>query len=230
MTEQDNLALREISTRWSCVKDVNRFTLRYISAMSRLLQFMMKEEDSSKEVLQRFLLKVVERGFNEELPKSGRFRDYLARSLRNAAIDFYREKNPAQAEDFMLVELADGADPHEEMWQESWTECLLDRAWQKLEQHQYTTVNCYYHTILRLACENGDQSSAAMATIVSNQLPQSLSAESYRKQLSRARRKFAGFLATEVRETLEAPTDADLAEELATLGLKRYLDRFDANL
>ncbi|MEM7560472.1 MAG: hypothetical protein AAF394_15225, partial [Planctomycetota bacterium] len=99
MTEGENAALREISTRWSCVKDINRFTLRYVSAMTRLLQVIMKQEDASREVLQRFLLKVVERGFNEEMPTSGRFRDYLARSLRNAAIDYFREKKPAQAGD-----------------------------------------------------------------------------------------------------------------------------------
>ncbi|MEM7559344.1 MAG: hypothetical protein AAF394_09480, partial [Planctomycetota bacterium] len=126
------------------------------------------------------------------------------------------------------AELEDKTDSHDQIWEESWTECLLDRAWQKLEHHQYTTDKCYYHTILKLAAENPQASSSEMAESVSKQLPQPISAESYRKQLSRARRKFAGFLAVEVQQTLEAPTEEELQEEIASLGLKRYIDRFDA--
>ncbi|MEM8734911.1 MAG: sigma-70 family RNA polymerase sigma factor [Planctomycetota bacterium] len=225
--ESDKEALREISTRWSCVQDPNRFTLRYISAMKHLLLVIMKDEDAATDVLQRFLLKVIERGIQKEVQAGGRFRDYLAKSLRNAAIDFYRSKAPSQASELLLQGLEDKTPSHDEVWRESWTSCLLDRAWQKLERYEYTTQDCIYHRVLKLSSENPQRTSSELAERLAQVVFRPVTAESFRQQLSRARRKFAEFLHVEVQQTLEAPTEDELQHEIASLGLKKYFDRFD---
>ena len=51
-------------------------------------------------------------------------------------------------------------------------------------------------------------------------------AETFRKQVSRARRLFARMLVKEVARTLEAPEPAEVEEELAALGLIHFVKDF----
>lgn len=221
--------LFDISTRWSCVKDINRFVLRYIEAMRHLLVLVVKDEDDARDVLQGFLIKVVERGFRSDVPRSGRFRDYLARSLRNAAMDHFRQAKPTQASETLLAQIESERDSHEDLWKRSWTSCLIDRAWQKLEHHQYTQKGSLQHSVLRFAVDNPSLDSKQAAAKFAESQHVSVTPEAYRQQLSRARRKFAQLLTEEVRQTLEAPSAAELEEEIATLGLQSYTQRYQSS-
>ncbi|MEM6469986.1 MAG: hypothetical protein AAF802_10565 [Planctomycetota bacterium] len=225
--EDVNLSdLREISTRWSAVKDVNRFVLRYTEAMSRLLRLVLEDEDAAREVLQAFLLKVVERGFRDSIPESGRFRDYLARSLRNAAIDYLRLKKPQQASEEMLQQLESEWEDVDGQWRKQWTECLLDRAWQQLEHHQYETPNSIAYDSLRLSTDKPESASSDLATELSSTLGRKIEPATFRQNLHRARLRFAALLVQEVRETLENPTPQQLDDEVTSLGLQPYIERY----
>ncbi|MEO1524773.1 MAG: hypothetical protein AAFX06_05020 [Planctomycetota bacterium] len=215
--------LAHISTRWSCVKDINRFVLRYIDAMRHLLVLVVKDEDDAREVLQGFLTKVVERGFRNEVPTSGRFRDYLARSLRNAAMDHFRQAKPVQASEGLLAQIESERETHDDLWKRTWTSCLIDRAWQKLEHHQYTNEGTFAYSILRFSVENSGLDSKHAAAQFASVQGTTLTPEAYRKQVSRARRKFAQLLTEEVRQTLESPTAESLDEEISSLGLQPYV-------
>lgn len=215
--------LKDISTRWSEVRDINRFVLRYTDAMNRLLKMILKDEDTSRDVLQAFLLRIIERGFRDDLPNSGRFRDYLTKSLRNAAIDYFRKAQPKQLSDEALQQLESKWDSTDQQWKQSWTRCLVDRAWQQLEHFQYETDNCHYFDVLRISTEHPEANSTRCAQLLSDSVGKTVSAESYRQQLSRSRRRFAEILGTEIRETLDDPTPELVADEVAALGLKEYL-------
>ena len=221
----DESRLGNISTRWSCVQDINRFVLRYANAMNRLLQVIINDEESSREVLQSFLIKVMEKGFGSDIPRSGRFRDYLAKSLRNAAMDHFRKNMPAQADELTLQQLEAKWESVEDQWRQSWTQCLLERAWQQLEHVQYSTPDCRYYDVLRFSVDHRELSSEASAAKLSRLLDRPLTAGAYRQQLSRARTRFAQLLWREIRETLEEPTQEAIDEEIAALGLRTYLDR-----
>ncbi|MEM0925044.1 MAG: hypothetical protein AAGJ83_03325 [Planctomycetota bacterium] len=215
--------LKDISTRWSEVRDVNRFVLRYTDAMSRLLNMILKDEDASRDVLQAFLLRIIERGFRDDLPKGGRFRDYLTKSLRNAAIDYFRTFRPTQLSEEALHQLESRWDSADEQWKQSWTRCLVDRAWQQLEHFQYETKNCHYFDVLRIGVEHPDSDSNRCAELLAEITGHEVSPESYRQQLALARRRFAELLRSEVRETLDAPSEEVIAEEIAALGLKKFV-------
>lgn len=222
----EHARLRDISTRWSCIKDVNRFVLRYTSAMSSLLELTLKDKDISKDVLQSFLVKVIERGFHEDITDNGRFRDYLGRSLRNAAIDHFRGKQPSQASDEMLNTLQSRWDSHDDSWKQAWTRCLLDRAWQQLEHQQYSSPGSLYYTVLRFSVDHPDSRSESAAEILSSETGREISASSFRQQLKRARERFARHLVDEIRETLEEPTEDAIEQEIAALGLQTYITRY----
>jgi hypothetical protein len=63
-----------------------------------------------------------------------------------------------------------------------------------------------------------------MADALTQQLGRSVNAEWVRQKLSRARKKFADLLATEVRRSLSEKTEEAIREELAALGLLKYID------
>lgn len=218
--------LKEISTRWSQVRDVNRFVLRYTPAMQKYLAVILQDEDTAQDVLQSYLVRVIQKGFRDSIPDSGRFRDYLTRSVRNAAINQIRSKKMAQARDVMLLQIESQWTTNDENWRRSWTECLLQRAWDAMEASEYEKkTRTHLYTILWHATDNPKQSSDAAATAISKTLRANINAAAYRKQLSRARQQFAEFLIAEVRETLEDPTPELLRDEVAELGLLPFVGK-----
>ncbi|MEL7337823.1 MAG: hypothetical protein AAFN70_16635, partial [Planctomycetota bacterium] len=110
-------------------------------------------------------------------------------------------------------------------WQQSWTRCLLDRTWDQLEHHQQSTPGCRYYDVLALATDSPDQSSADAAAVLSA-TGNEMSPVAYRQSLHRARKCFAKLLIEEVRQTLDAPTDEGLQQEICELGLSSYVDRY----
>jgi hypothetical protein len=82
-------------------------------------------------------------------------------------------------------------------------------------------------TVLRLAADHPDESSAALAGRASARAGRTVSVDVFRKQLSRARRRFAQLLVNEIGETLDEGVSAeDVVEELCDLGLLEHVRDF----
>ena len=219
--------LHEISTQWSKLQDIHIFVLRYAGAIERYLQFLLRDEEDGREAAQGFLLKIVETGFRTATPDKGRFRNYLMRAVQNAAHQYVRDKQRVRtrllATELFEVPTVDAS--LEQAWLDEWRTCILDRAWKRLKNIERTEPNNYHWTVLQAATENvtdrqGDKlDSTQLAAQVSQQLDQPMTAEAFRKQLSRARRSFAKILVDEVRETLDDPSEEMVREELQTAGL-----------
>src|SRR4051812_50174451 len=71
-----------------------KFVLRYAPAIRGYLQALLPQPADVDEVLQEFLLSVLEHGFRPERVRRGRFRDYLIATVRYCAWRYLRRKKP----------------------------------------------------------------------------------------------------------------------------------------
>ena len=224
--ERDVWDLRGISTQWSAVSDANAFVLRYVNAIEQYLQKLLRNEDDVEDVLQQFLVKVLENGFSRASPDRGRFRFYLIRSVKNEVLTWQRTQSRRRTTSIdQLAEPATESTSSED-WDNEWQKCLLDRCWLHLRQHESERTGNLCHTILQLATDHPSSSSEQLAESVSLQTGQQLTPAAYRKQLSRARKLFAECLVREVSETLDQPTPEVVKQELSELGLLSHVRDF----
>jgi DNA-directed RNA polymerase specialized sigma24 family protein len=212
--------LEQISTRWNSVNDPLQFVMRYAPAIRNYLGALIPNQHDADEATQEFLLRAVQRGFRHASPDRGRFRDYLKAAVRNAAFKHLRRRRNAISIDAVPDPAAEVAD---RIWLRDWHNCILTRAWRSLDRHEREHPGGLAHTVLKIAADYAEEDSAAQAARVSASCGRPVRADAFRKQLSRARRLFAGFLVEAVRETLEEPTPERVQEELGELGLLRYV-------
>lgn len=217
--------LDQISTRWAAVRDPIKFLMRYGPAIGKYLSALLKNEHDAEEASQEFLLRVLEHGFAAADPDRGRFRDYLKRAVRNAALTRLRKKQVMLQEESALDAFlaTDSAASADRTFLDDWRGCLLDRVWRKLQGHQQRKAGNRFHTVLRLTVDHPEADSETLAALVADQHGTPLRADAFRKQLSRARQLFARLLIAEVAQTLERPTPELLQEELTELGLIDYV-------
>jgi hypothetical protein len=102
----------------------------------------------------------------------------------------------------------------------------LKRAWRNLEKHQNRSADDIYYTALRLAVFHPADDSVTLAALAGNILGRTIRPDTFRKQLSRARRLFAELLVKEIAQTLDYPVPALVEEELVDLGLMSYVSHF----
>jgi len=220
-------ALDLISTRWPILADPNQFVQRYEPAIRKYLEALLKDPHDAEEVAQDFLLRGLQRGFVRTPDLRGRFRDYLKTAVRNAALMHLRRRKPGQVGCCDPARLAcpdaDVQEEAEQQWLARWRRCVLDRAWQALEQFQARAPGNLAYTVLRLAADNPREDSMTLADRASALAGRPLRADAFRKQLSRARRLFAELVVAEVTLTLDEPTRPRLEEELCELGLLAYV-------
>jgi RNA polymerase sigma-70 factor (ECF subfamily) len=219
--------LDQISTHWTAVSKPDQFTLRYVQSVLAYLKALLGNEQDAEEVLQEFMLRVFEKGFQSASPERGRFRHYLKVSVRNAALAWLRQRRP-EAVDVALLQdtVADrGSGPEKEM-DDSWRRSLLDKAWRELDRHERSSPDNHAHTVLRIAAEHPEESAAAQAARVSALLGKELRPDAFRKQLSRARRRFAELVLIEVYQDLDTEDPAVVEEELIELRLMDYVRDF----
>ncbi|MBI1914311.1 MAG: sigma-70 family RNA polymerase sigma factor [Planctomycetes bacterium] len=221
--------LDQISTIWPAISDPVKFVLRYATAVRKYLDALLKDPHDAEDVAQEFLLHVFERGFVNAVPERGRFRDYLKRAVRNTAISYWRRKHSRSHEVLPDVLPADVDDPHqaaEAAWLAEWRRCVLNKAWLSLEAYQIRSPGNLFHTVLRLSVDHPDESSDALAARASRCIGRPLRADAFRKQLSRARRHFAGLLLHQVLQELESPTPEEVRAEFDEFGLMPYVADF----
>jgi hypothetical protein len=219
--------LEHISTHWPVVGDPVQFVFRYAPAVRRYVGALVENAHDADDVVQDFLTRAVGRPFQPEQIRKGRFRDYLKAVLRNAAISHFRRgaRRPTAA-DCSTFPARDVDDAADRAWLTEWRGCLLQRAWEALEQHEHRAPEGMAYTSLRLAADYPHESSASLAARASALTGRSVGVDAFRKQLSRARRHFAQMLVQEIRQTLEHPRAEDVVEELCDLGLMEYVRDF----
>ena len=221
--------LVEISTRWPLIRDPVQFVMRYGPAIRKYLEALLHNTHDAEDVTQDFLIRGLLRGFVRTENLRGQFRHYLKRAVRNAALNHLQRQPARQAGDAGSAELSDPHDAEaaaEQEWLAEWRGCLLDRAMQALDRHQRQVPANLFHTAMRLRLDHPQEDATALAARASTLVGRTIRAEAFRKQLSRARRRFAELLQEEVQQTLEQPTPERVLEELAELGLLSYVREF----
>ena len=222
--------LEEISTRWNQVGDPLQFVMRYGPAIEKYLVALIGNPNDAADVSQQFLTTMMQHRFANASESEGRFRQYLKTAVRNAARMYFRKqksaKDVAVAPDW-LADLPQREPQAEAKYLDGWRRCSLDRAWAALHRQQQATPNSLVFAVMQLNREFGEQEdSAALAQRLSASIGREVSAEAFRKQLSRARRSFAELLVREVAQTLQDPTPEDVEAELAETGLMRSIRSF----
>jgi RNA polymerase sigma-70 factor (ECF subfamily) len=198
--------------------------LRYAPAIERYLLALLRDAHAVEEVTQDLLLRVVQKRFVPEQVTRGRFRDYLKAVVRNAAFSHLRREGARQVAGGIVIDLLadDGEHPAsaaEREWVAKWRQCLLERVWDDLDRHQRESPASRCYSVMRLTVDHPEADSAALAKMASEQAGEPVTAEAFRKQLSRARRLFARYLMGQIAATLERPSAEQIEEELVELGL-----------
>jgi hypothetical protein len=200
--------------------------MRYAPAIRRYLDALIRNADDAEELTQEFLLRGLLQGFVRTSELRGRFRDYLKAAVRHAALNHLRRKRPVQDGVAGLEQVPapdDQRSAADQQWVEQWRACVLDRAWQALDDHQRRSPGSLAFTVLRLAADHPEEDSTALAARATASAGRPIRADAFRKQLSRSRRLFAELVVAEVSQTLEQPSRERVVEELVDLGLMSYV-------
>jgi RNA polymerase sigma factor (sigma-70 family) len=234
--------LSQITTQWSMIFQAREgptdlanaaqaeLMSRYSGAVHRYLLASLRDADAAGDLNQEFALRFLRGDFRRADPARGRFRDFVKQALRNLMIDHYRRKKtlPQSLSALELPEAAESSDLDEDAsaefdrrFLESWRAELLQRAWTALSKLQQETGQPYY-TVLKLRVDHPELHSAEIADRLSFELGRVVTAGALRQALLRARGRYVSFLVDEVRSSLDAPSRAEILEELADLRLLEY--------
>ena len=183
-----------------------------------------KNHHAAEDLSQEFALRFVRGDFRNANPKQGRFRDYLKVSLRNLITDFFRSKpNDVEIGKLGAEVQAVTLDSLESMFSQQWRERVLSIVWNSLKEFEAGKQTQYY-SVLHLRTQHADSSSEQLAKLFSEQIGKTVTADWIRQTLRRARRKFSDLLIEEVGKTLHSNSRQEIRDELAELGLKKYVD------
>lgn len=225
-----------ISTNWSdlrrahrgsaseAIQARNRLVRRYHHAIHNYVAKLLKNPHDADEVTQNVIVRILEGGFAKVDARQGRFRDYLRVAVRRAVITFWHRKVSRVALP-LLEHAVEGSDElaHDREWSMAWRDAILDATWQELKSYQATHPGNLYSTLLNLRVTQPNDSLKNLALHSPQLLGRRMTEPSLRKQLSRARKKFAALLLQEVGKTLVEPTTQSVEEELIQLGLLSYV-------
>src|SRR5262245_60783436 len=202
------IRLDQLSTHAATLEDAQRFLFRYGNAIRGYITAILRDQAAGDEVMQELILAFLRRGGAQTWPGKGRFRDYLKTAARNAAITYLRKKGREPA----AADLESQADPHstdevaERAMRSEWQRCVIDRVYRELESHERNNSGNLCYTVLQVVSEHRDADSVKHAEITSKRIKRPITAEAFRKQVSRARRQMAEFIVVEVSRSIEGPT------------------------
>jgi RNA polymerase sigma factor (sigma-70 family) len=231
MTEPILQRLSRISTSWSMLAKAHAagdeattarrlLCERYQGAVRRYAHAVIRDAAAAEDLTQEFALARVRGDFHGARPERGRFRDYVKGVVFNLVSQQRRRsrRQPGTLADELIADDASSPEEQsEQTFQESWRAELLARAWAAL-----VDVQPEYFTVLHCKTAHPEFSSEQLAQALEPQLGRSISADATRQTLRRARRLYADLLLEQVAQSLDPPTQEDLAEELAELNLLEY--------
>lgn len=223
-----NERLSRISTLWTLIEQAHagpqdaatsarrQLLQRYCGAVYRYLLGAVRDEDAALELSQEFFLRFVRGDFRRADPQRGRFRDYVKTALVHLVTDHHRARRERPGP--LPPDYPEPARPADEgaeaQFLDSWREELLSRTWATLAENHPSL-----HTVLIFHVQHPDIPSSEMADRLTAQLGKPLTAGNVRVTLHRAREKFADLLVDEVAHSLEAPSEAELIQEMRDLHL-----------
>jgi RNA polymerase sigma-70 factor (ECF subfamily) len=214
--------LNRISTRWTAVNNPTLFVRRYGPAIRKYIATLIHDPNDAEEAEQEFMLRMVQKGFHTADANKGKFRYYLITIVRNAVMQWLLRRNqiPHTSVDLEQMPVSEASQLE---WTSDWRKCILKAAWKSLEKYQKRTTNNLFCTALRVSAQYPDEDSPTLAKRVSELSGQQLTPEAFRKQLSRARKRFADLIVQEVARTLAEPTLEGIKDELNCLDLMKYV-------
>jgi RNA polymerase sigma-70 factor (ECF subfamily) len=196
---------------------------RYGGAAYRYLHGALRNPSAAEELYQEFALRLLRGDFHRASPQCGRSRNFVKTSLARLASRYCAKQQAGPRT--LEIDVADPAlDPlagGDEEFAQSWRTELLAGAWDRLRRFEEEAGRPFYQ-VLRLRVDQPAYSSDQLATHLSAQWGRPLTAAGVRQMLHRARATFAEVLLDLVVQTLADPTEDEVAEELAELGLLEY--------
>lgn len=217
--------LNRISTRWTAVNNPTLFVRRYGRAIRKYIATLIHDPNDAEEAEQEFMLRMVQKGFHTADANKGKFRYYLITVVRNAAMQWLLRRNQIPHSSANLEQMP-VSEASQLEWTSDWRKCILKAAWKSLEKYQKRTTNNLFCTALRVSAQYPDEDSPTLAKRVSEMSGQQLTPEAFRKQLSRARKRFADLIVQEVARTLAEPTLEGIKDELNCLDLMKYVEGY----
>ena len=198
---------------------------RYADCVFQYILGATKNHHAAEDLTQEFALRFVRGDFRNANPRQGRFRDYLKTSLRNLVTDFFRSKANNESIEKLGDDLARSIalESLESTFAEQWRQRVLGITWNALQEFESAKQTQYY-SVLFIRTQHPDSSSDDLAELFSEQKGRAVSAAWIRQTLHRARTKFAELLIDEVGKTLNSSSRQEIRDELADLGLKKYID------
>jgi RNA polymerase sigma factor (sigma-70 family) len=220
------LRLDRISTHMTTLQDAERFVMRYGRAIRGYVTAILRDPAEAEEVVQELILGLLRRGGAATWPGAGRFRDYLKASARNAAVSYLRKKGRQQAAE-LLADVHPDPDSTDAAADRAmvaaWQACVLDKVFRELDAHERRSPGNLCHTALKVYTEHPQEDSPRLAAIVAARTGRPLTAEAFRKQVSRAKRLAAEFILLEVAAGIVPATAESVEAELHELGLWPYV-------
>jgi RNA polymerase sigma factor (sigma-70 family) len=209
----------ENTTQWDLIGDPAHVIKRYEPAIRRYFLALIRNRDDAEEAAQEFFLRIVRTGFAGACRDRGRFRDYLKKAVRNAALNYLRSRRCRLPDELPpLAAPSDEGTPSQE-GRDRARRILLKRAFRALARHEQKSAGSLCYTVLWAVAKFPNDPCLALAERVSRRTGRPLTAAAFRKQVSRARRLLASSLVEEVSGTLDRPSAGRVRQELVALGL-----------
>jgi DNA-directed RNA polymerase specialized sigma24 family protein len=199
--------------------------LRYRKAIRRYFGSLLRDDAEVDEASQDFVVKMLQGKFAGTEAARGRFRDYLKTAVRNAARDRLNRRRRPDAGATGGPALDAQLDPAgvDDPWLDHWRRSVLDQARHALRGYEDAHPGNYSATVLDLLAAHPEDAREQLAGRLAEITGRPWQADAVRKQISRARRKLAGFIVDEVRHTLPDPTREAVRDELRETGLMPYV-------
>jgi RNA polymerase sigma-70 factor (ECF subfamily) len=223
--------LEQLSTNWDLLRQAHGPTAderqlaqeeilkRYTPAIYRYLRGASGDPELAGELVQEFALRFVRGDFRSAAPLRGRFRDYVRRALQNLLCDHFRRHRPLQLDEKAPILATEQSSPEDDQaFLAHWRDRLVSQAFDALLAREQQTGQPFY-TVLRLRTDQPDAPAGQMAEILSERMGRPITPEWVRNRLHFARQLFSDLVVAEVARSMPLPSDDDVADELADLGL-----------
>jgi hypothetical protein len=237
-----------IVTSESAVRDVHKMVLRYSDAIRAYAGRLLPTGEDAENVHLAVVQSMLQGRFSKGLGEKGRFRFYVKRAVRNAVLNYQRQRFREQSflkrfwsarvgrqsgfgegAEGVAGPAADAAVEAAELgiWRATVLNRAIEAALKALEeyerQQQERDRPNVYHTLARLLIEHGEDTSDQLAQRLGEQVGGQFNASQVRGITLRMRSKLAELLFREIVPQLDDPTYDNVLDELADLGLLAYV-------